>query len=56
MPDLVEEGMVELSGFCIGAAEKDELLDPSTIQEGDVIIGLPSNGFHAIGKIALSYF
>jgi phosphoribosylformylglycinamidine cyclo-ligase len=49
MPDMVEEGMVELSGFCIGAAERDELLDPSTITPGDQIIGVPSSGFHANG-------
>lgn len=49
MPDLVEEGMVELSGFCVGAAEKDELIDPATISGGEILLGLPSNGFHATG-------
>lgn len=49
MPDMVEAGRVELSGFCVGVAEKEELLDPSTIRPGDYIFGLPSNGFHANG-------
>lgn len=49
MPDMVEKDMVELSGFCIGAAERDELLDPSTIAPGDQVIGIPSSGFHANG-------
>jgi phosphoribosylformylglycinamidine cyclo-ligase len=49
MPDMVHEGLVELSGFCIGAAERDELLDPSTIAPGDQVIGVPSSGFHANG-------
>ena len=49
MPDLVEPDMLELSGFCVGAAEKGELLDPSTIQEGDFIVGYASDGFHANG-------
>ncbi len=49
MPGLVAKGTVELSGFCIGAAEKDDLLDPSTVEAGDVLVGFASDGFHANG-------
>jgi phosphoribosylformylglycinamidine cyclo-ligase len=49
MPGMVADGVVELSGFAIGAAEKDSLIDPTTIQRGDVLIGFPSAGFHANG-------
>ncbi len=49
MPGIVPEGIVELSGFCIGAAEKADLLDPRQISVGDVIIGYASDGFHANG-------
>ena len=49
MPGMVPEGMVELSGFAIGACEKEDMLDPSTIAAGDVLIGWPSAGFHANG-------
>ncbi len=49
MPGLVDPDMIELSGFCVGAAEKDDILDPLSIQDGDTIIGLPSNGLHANG-------
>ncbi len=49
MPDMVEEGMIELSGFCIGAAEKRDLIDPATLAVGDVLIGCASDGFHANG-------
>lgn len=49
MPDLVEDGMIELSGFCVGAAEKDELINSTSVSKGDAIIGLPANGFHANG-------
>jgi len=42
MPGMVPEGMVELSGFAIGACEKEDMLDPSTIAAGDVLIGWPS--------------
>ncbi len=49
MPGIVPEGMIEFSGFCVGAAEKPDLVDPSTIAVGDVLVGFPSDGFHANG-------
>ncbi len=49
MPDLVSENMIELSGFGIGVAEKPDVVDPTTIGEGDTIIGYPSDGIHANG-------
>lgn len=49
MPGVVPEGVVELSGFCIGCVEKDEMVDPSTIREGDVLVGYASDGVHANG-------
>jgi phosphoribosylformylglycinamidine cyclo-ligase len=49
MPGMVEDGMIELSGFCVGAAEKEEIIDGSAIADGDILIGIPSDGFHANG-------
>lgn len=49
MPGAVLEGMVELSGFAIGACEKKDVLNPAEIKKGDVLIGWPSAGFHANG-------
>ena len=49
MPGMVHEGVIELSGFAIGAANKEDLIDPTTIKRGDVLIGFPSAGFHANG-------
>lgn len=49
MPGLVHENLLELSGFVVGVAEKEEILDPSVIRAGDVILGIPSNGVHANG-------
>jgi phosphoribosylformylglycinamidine cyclo-ligase len=49
MPDLVSENMIELSGFGIGVAEKPDVVDPTTIGEGDTLIGYPSDGIHANG-------
>lgn len=49
MPGMVQEGVIELSGFCIGCAEKKDLIDPSVVSAGDVMVGYESNGFHANG-------
>jgi len=49
MPGIVPDGIIELSGFCVGAAEKSDLIDPSRIAVGDKLIGYPSDGFHANG-------
>lgn len=40
---------LELSGFCAGIAEKKDVIDIYRIEEGDIIVGFPSNGFHANG-------
>jgi len=49
MPGMVPEGVIELAGFCIGCVEKDELIDPSSVRSGDVVVGYPSDGPHANG-------
>jgi phosphoribosylformylglycinamidine cyclo-ligase len=49
MPGIVPVDVLELSGFCIGCAEKKDLIDPTTIALGDVLIGYPSNSIHANG-------
>jgi phosphoribosylformylglycinamidine cyclo-ligase len=49
MPGIVPEDVVELSGFCIGAVEKPDLIDPTTVKVGDVLVGYRSDGFHANG-------
>jgi phosphoribosylformylglycinamidine cyclo-ligase len=49
MPGIVPEGVIELSGFCIGCAEKSDLIDPSTVGVGDVLIGYASDSIHANG-------
>ncbi len=49
MPGIVPDGIIELSGFCVGAAEKSELIDPTRIEIGDKLIGYPSDGLHANG-------
>lgn len=49
MPDVYNENAVDVVGFILGAAEKKELIDGSSIKEGDVLIGLASTGLHSNG-------
>ena len=39
----------DLAGFCVGIVNRDEIIDGSTIQPGDVILGLASSGPHSNG-------
>lgn len=39
----------DLAGFVIGVVEKDEIIAGKKITEGDVVLGLPSNGLHTNG-------
>lgn len=48
-PGLMEPGTFDLAGTCIGIVERDDLLDGTTAQPGDAILGLPSSGLHANG-------
>ena len=50
MPDLYADDDFDLAGFCVGVVERDQLLDGrQRIKPGDVVLGLPSNGFHSNG-------
>jgi phosphoribosylformylglycinamidine cyclo-ligase len=49
MPDLYRKGEYDLAGFCVGIVDKDDLIDGSQIEPGDVVIGVASNGLHANG-------
>lgn len=49
MPGFYAEGEYDIAGFAVGAVNRPDLIDGSQIQEGDVLIGLPSSGFHSNG-------
>ncbi|ODS24986.1 phosphoribosylformylglycinamidine cyclo-ligase [Candidatus Endobugula sertula] len=49
MPGMYEGEDYDLAGFCVGVVEKEEIIDSSKVQTGDVLIGLASSGPHANG-------
>lgn len=50
MPDLYADGDFDMAGFCVAAADRSELVSgKERIAAGDVLIGVPSSGFHSNG-------
>ncbi len=49
MPGFYPVDEYDLAGFCVGIVDKNKVLDNSKMQEGDVIIALPSSGVHSNG-------
>jgi len=49
LPGFYEAGEYDLAGFCVGVVDKPKIIDGSTIQVGDAIIGLASSGLHSNG-------
>jgi|TARA_B110000037_G_scaffold123033_1_gene140423 phosphoribosylformylglycinamidine cyclo-ligase len=49
MPGMYSEGEYDLAGFCVGAVEKNNIIDGSDVSNGDIIIGLASSGAHSNG-------
>ena len=49
MPQVYAEGEMDLAGFVVGVVERERLLEPSRVREGDCLLGIPSNGLHTNG-------
>ncbi|KWT90503.1 phosphoribosylformylglycinamidine cyclo-ligase [Candidatus Magnetominusculus xianensis] len=49
MPGFYSNGEYDVAGFCVGAVNKPEIIDGSSIVEGDTVIGLASSGLHSNG-------
>ncbi len=48
-PGVMDPDDYDLSGFCVGLVDRAAMLDPESVREGDVLIGLPSSGLHSNG-------
>ncbi len=49
MPGMYASGHYDIGGFCVGVVDKPKMVDGANIAEGDVVLGLASNGPHSNG-------
>jgi len=49
LPGVYREDELDFAATCVGIVAPDELVDGSTVEAGDVVIGFPSAGVHANG-------
>ena len=49
MPGFYPEDEYDLAGFSVGIVDKSRILDGSSMEEGDLLIGLGSSGVHSNG-------
>lgn len=49
MPGFYPEDEYDLAGFSVGLVDHDKMIDGSTIQSGDILIGIASSGLHSNG-------
>jgi len=49
MPGMYSEGDYDLAGFCVGIVEKDQIIDITKVEAGNVLIGIASSGPHSNG-------
>ncbi|MBQ6152690.1 MAG: phosphoribosylformylglycinamidine cyclo-ligase [Ruminococcus sp.] len=49
MPGFYPEDEYDLAGYTTGVVDKDKIIDNTKMEEGDVVIALPSSGVHSNG-------
>jgi len=49
MPGFYPDGEYDLAGFIVGVVEREKIITGKTVEVGDVILGLASNGLHTNG-------
>ncbi|MBI3476627.1 MAG: phosphoribosylformylglycinamidine cyclo-ligase [Acidobacteria bacterium] len=49
MPGFYDQGEYDLAGFIVGVVERDKIINGKTVEIGDIVLGLPSNGLHTNG-------
>lgn len=48
-PGVMDANDYDLAGFVVGAVDRSKMIGSELVQEGDVILGLPSSGIHSNG-------
>ncbi len=49
LPGMYAPGDYDLAGFCVGVAERGQVIDGKAILPGDLVLGLASTGLHSNG-------
>ena len=49
MPGFYPIDEYDLAGFCVGMVDREKVIDGSSMEEGDAIIGIQSSGVHSNG-------
>ena len=49
LPDVYKQAMIDIAGTIVGIVEKDKVINGSTIQEGDAVVRLYTNGIMTNG-------
>ncbi|WP_424244057.1 phosphoribosylformylglycinamidine cyclo-ligase [Elusimicrobium posterum] len=49
MPGFYQKGEYDLAGFSVGIVKNSELIDGKKVKPGDILLALPSSGFHSNG-------
>lgn len=49
MPGLYQSDDFDLAGFCVGVVEKSQIIQKTSVEAGDILIGLSSSGPHSNG-------
>ena len=48
-PGVMAAGDYDLAGFSVGIVDRDNIIGPSRVRPGDVVLALPSSGLHSNG-------
>lgn len=49
MPGMYAADTYDLAGFLVGVANREKILGPQRVREGDALVGIPSTGLHTNG-------
>ena len=49
MPDFYPPGEYDLAGFIVGVVDRSKVIDGKSIEPGDIVLGIPSNGLQTNG-------
>ena len=49
LPGIYREDELDFCGTVVGVVRRDDMIDGSRVEPGDVVLGLPSSGLHANG-------